>query len=50
MQFIWVNSATVAHPIIGTAFLIWLVAVGMMLLTGRTEKLFARYVDQQAAT
>lgn len=50
MQFIWVNSATVAHPIIGTAFLIWLVAVGMMLLTGRTEKLFTRYVDQQATT
>lgn len=50
MQFIWVNSATVAHPIIGTAFLIWLVGVGMMLLTGRTEKLFTRYVDNQPAS
>ena len=50
MQFIWVNSATVAHQIIGTAFLIWLVGVGMMLLTGRTEKLFTRYMDNQAAT
>lgn len=50
MQFIWVNSATVAHPIIGSAFLIWLVGVGMMLLTGRTERLFTRYVDNQAAT
>ena len=50
MQFIWVNSATVAHPIIGTAFLVWLVGVGMMLLTGSTEKLFTRYVDNQAAT
>jgi len=50
MQFIWVNSATVAHPIIGTAFLIWLVGVGMMLLTGRTERLFTRYVDNRAAT
>ena len=50
MQFIWVNSATIAHPIIGAAFLIWLVGVGMMLLTGRTEKLFTRYVDDRAAT
>lgn len=50
MQFIWVNSATVAHPIVGTAFLIWMVGVGTMLLTGRTETLFARYVDNQAAT
>ena len=50
MQFIWVNSATVAHPIIGTAFLIWMVGVGMMLLTGRTERLFTRYVDNRAAT
>ena len=50
MQFIWVNSATVAHPIIGAAFLIWLVGVGMMLLTGRTEKLFTRYVDNRVAT
>lgn len=50
MQFIWVNSATVAHPIIGTAFLIWLVGVGMMLLTGRTETLFTRYVANQAAS
>ncbi|MXZ67668.1 MAG: hypothetical protein F4Z17_01415 [Acidimicrobiia bacterium] len=50
MQFIWINSATVAHPIIGTAFLVWLVGVGVMLLTGRTERLFTRYVDNRAAT
>lgn len=49
MQLIWVNSATVAHPIIGTAFLVWLVAIGMMLLTGRTERLFTRFVNNQAA-
>ncbi len=50
MQFIWVNSASIAHPIIGTAFLVWLVAIGMMLLTGRTERLFTRFVNDQAAT
>ena len=50
MQFIWVDSATVAHPIIGIVFVVWLVAIGTMLLTGRTERLFARFVvDQPAA-
>ena len=42
MQFIWVDSATVLHPIVGTAFFIWLLAVGAMLATGRTERLFIR--------
>ena len=46
-QFIWVDSATVAHPIIGTAFFAWLVAIGMMLLTGRTEEPFTRFVDNR---
>ena len=50
MQFIWVDSATVAHPIIGTAFFAWLVAIGMMLWTGRTEKLFTRFVGDQPPT
>ena len=38
MQFIWVDSASVAHPVVGAAFLLWLVAVGWMLLTGRAEE------------
>lgn len=42
MQFIWVDSATVLHPIIGTAFFIWLLIVGVTLATGRTERLFIR--------
>ena len=45
MQFIWVDSATVLHPIIGTAFFIWLLAVGAMLATGRTERLFIRLLS-----
>ena len=40
MQFIWVDSATILHPIVGTAFLIWLLAVGTMLSTGRVEQHF----------
>lgn len=46
MQFIWVDSATIIHPIVGTAFFLWLVAVGAMLSTGRVERHFVdRYGD-----
>ncbi len=45
MQFIWIDSATLAHPIVGAAFFLWLLAVGSMLFTGRTEELFRRMVD-----
>ena len=37
MQFIWIDSATVMHPIIGTAFFLWLLAIGFMLASGRVE-------------
>ena len=47
MQFIWIDSATFAHRVIGAAFLVWLVAIGTMLATGRTEKLFTRFADRQ---
>ena len=40
MQFIWVDAATVTHPIVGTAFFLWLLAVGTMLATGRVERHF----------
>ena len=40
MQFIWIDSATIMHPIIGTAFFLWLVAIGTMLATGRVEQHF----------
>ena len=44
MQFIWVDVATIMHPIVGTAFFLWLLAVGTMLSTGRVERHFvARY-------
>ncbi len=40
MQFIWLDSATVMHPIVGTAFFIWLLIIGTMLATGRVERHF----------
>ncbi len=45
MQFIWVDSATFMHPINGTAFVLWLVAIGAMLYTGRVERNFAHMLD-----
>ena len=40
MQFIWIDSATITHPIIGAIFFVWLVAIGGMLATGRVERHF----------
>ena len=40
MQFIWIDSATILHPIIGTAFFLWLLAIGFMLASGRVERHF----------
>lgn len=50
MQFIWIDSATLAHPIVGAAFFLWLLAVGSMLFTGRTEELFRRMVTSDSPT
>ena len=40
MQFIWIDAATLMHPIVGTAFFLWLVGIGAMLATGRVERRF----------
>lgn len=40
MQLIWIDAATIMHPVVGVAFMLWLLAVGAMLATGRTERLF----------
>lgn len=45
MQFIWVDSATFMHPINGTAFFLWLVVIGAMLMTGRVERHFSAMLD-----
>ena len=41
MQFIWIDAATGVHPVIGALFFVWLVAIGLMLSTGRVERHFA---------
>ena len=40
MLFIWWDSATIMHRISGVAFLLWLVLIGIMLVTGRVERHF----------
>ena len=42
MLFIWLDAATVMHRISGIGIFIWLVVIGIMLLTGRIERQFAR--------
>ena len=49
MQFIWIDAATIAHRIIGPAFVLWLLVVGAMLLTGRTERLFAEFAARDSS-
>ena len=40
MQLIWVDAAGFLHPVIGTVFFLWLLAIGAMLATGRVERHF----------
>ena len=45
MQFIWIDAATFLHPINGTAFFLWLVVIGAMLMTGRVERHFSAMLN-----
>ncbi|MYB42658.1 MAG: hypothetical protein F4X76_10845 [Chloroflexi bacterium] len=49
MQFIWVDAATIVHRISGVAFVLWLAAIALMLLTGRVERHFAAMQDSSRA-
>ena len=40
MQFIWIDAATIIHPIIGVPSFLWLIAIGAMLFMGRVERHF----------
>lgn len=47
MFLIWIDLGTTIHGVIGTIFFLWLLAVGTMLSTGRTERLFVEKFDLQ---
>ena len=49
MQLIWLDAATIMHRISGVAFVLWLVAIALMLLTGRVERHFAALRNQSPA-
>ena len=49
MQFTWVDAATIVHRISGVAFVLWLIAIALMLLTGRVERHFAAMQDSSQA-
>ena len=40
MQLIWIDAATLMHPIVGATFFFWLLGIGTMLATGRVERRF----------
>lgn len=40
MQFIWIDAATILHRVVGVVFFLSLVAIGVMLVSGRAERLF----------
>lgn len=48
MQLIFIDAATFAHRITGPAFVLWLLVVGAMLATGRTERLFAEFTGRDS--
>ena len=41
MQFIWIDAATIVHRVSGVAFFVWLIVIGIMLVTGMVERHFA---------
>ena len=48
MQLIFIDAATIAHWITGPAFVLWLIVVGAMLLSGRMERLFAEFTGRDS--
>ena len=46
MQLIFIDAATIAHRITGPAFVLWLLVVGAMLVSGRTERLFEEFTGR----
>ena len=45
MQLIWVDAATIVHRISGAAFFVWLIVIGIMLVSGRVERHFSSMRD-----
>ena len=48
MQLIWVDAVVAAHRVSGAAFLVWLGAIGVLLVTGRVEQRFAGLAEEES--
>ena len=45
MQFIWIDAVAVLHRITGVGFVLWLLILGVLLSTGRAERILRRNPD-----
>ncbi len=45
MQLIWVDAATAIHRATGTVFFLWLIVIGVMLVSGRVERHFTAMLE-----
>lgn len=48
MLFIWLDAATVVHRITGIAFLVWLLVIGGMLVSGWLDRNLTRIVQRSS--
>ncbi|MDD9986281.1 MAG: hypothetical protein OXQ31_08435 [Spirochaetaceae bacterium] len=49
MQLVWVHAVIVVHRVSGAAFVVWLTLIGIMLVTGRVERIFASLLRRKRA-
>ena len=47
MQLIWIDAATSIHRVTGNVFFLWLIVIGLMLVTGRVERHFTAILARQ---
>ena len=49
MQLVWVHAVIVVHRGSGAAFVVWLTVIGLMLVTGRVERIFGSFLRRKRA-
>ncbi len=49
MQLIWAPALSIVHQAAGALFVLWLLVIGIMLLTGRVERHFATMVASSSS-
>ena len=45
MQLIWIQDFTALHRLSGMVFFVWLIAIGLMLMSGRAERQFRSWIS-----